>query len=84
MTQKAIDNRSNKRHIHIIIDNVLYEGITPASKILNIPIRTIHRRVHSDNYPNYIKKSSKDALGSTLQPIACNSFEIGSMNDLSY
>lgn len=37
-----------------VIDGVNYKSISQASKIINIPKGTIHRRLNSENFPNYI------------------------------
>jgi hypothetical protein len=49
--QKMSENSKNKKQI--IIDNVIYESISNASKILNINRELIKGRLRSKTYPNY-------------------------------
>jgi len=49
--QKMSESSKNKKQI--IIDNVIYESISNASKILNINRELIKGRLRSKTYPNY-------------------------------
>jgi hypothetical protein len=53
------DNKPVKNKLILkpcIIDNIEYVSVNNASKVLEIPKGTIHRRLNSKNFPNYIWK----------------------------
>ena len=53
---KEIKNKNRKSQpnvVPIIIDDIYYDSLRIASKILNIPRITIHRRVKNSKFPNY-------------------------------
>lgn len=58
-TQKMIDSVKKANSKSISIDNVKYPSINEASRILGINITTIHYRIHSKNFPNYIRLYTK-------------------------